>query len=560
MNAEQNKAIKHTEGPLLIEAGPGTGKTRTLTEKITSLLQETASNASEILVLTFSTKAAAELGERVKREGNMPWIATFHGLAYTLYSWHYGERPSILEPEERRKLVKDLAKEYDLSVSDLSLSLTKSRSSVSSQPRFPQALEAYRTRLHEDYGAIDFDELLLEAYRLLQNESGIRAELQARAHMVCVDEFQDTNEIQNEMLALIAETANHICAIGDPHQAIYGFRGARPDAFDIFRTRFPHTSTITLPESYRSSPEILTAATDLFSEPPSLQSTQPHASQPRVVHCASERKEGQFIAREIRRLMGGLDLNEYTYEESKLRFSDIAVLYRSHEVGATLEPCLRKDSIPTFRAQETPFSEQTDITHVLKQIEQTPTNHATALSHIVQNAISHTIEEKNLTKQTPKAEERQSRLYTLASLTRRWDHLSFQEARDELYAYLRFLDEETQPPSGDRVQMMSIHGAKGLEFPVVFVAGLEEGLLPFCPPNDSPDLAEEQRLLYVAMTRAERELFLSLSYQRPIYGTNRSRRPSRFINSLPLHHVTHQRTGFTKKESSPDPQSQTSLF
>jgi len=562
MNAEQKRAIEQTTGSLLIEAGPGTGKTRTLTEKVAYLLRETSTSSSEILGVTFSRKAAEELRERVQaKTDQMPWIATFHGLAYTIYTRHYGEPPTLLPHEERRQIMKALAKEYDISFTDLSTSLTKDRSSRSSQATYPHVLQDYRERLHARK-ATDFDDLLLEAYRLLKENFSLRFELQSQAQVVCVDEFQDTNEIQIELISLLGETAHHICGIGDPHQAIYGFRGARPDAFEIFRKRFPNTSTVTLQESYRSSPEILGVATTLFSQPPLLTSKQGSASFPRVVHCGGERKEGQFIARDIRRLMGGLDLNEYTYEERKLRFSDIAVLYRSHEIGATLEPCLRKDNIPTFRSQEMPFSEQTEIKHVLKRIEQTPTNHSSALSDIVENAISHTIEAKHLTKQTPKAEERQSRLYTLLNKTRQWDYLSFEEARDELYAYLRFLDEETQPLGGDRVQMMSIHGAKGLEFPVVFVAGLEEGLLPFFPSNDSPNLAEEQRLLYVAMTRAKEELVLSLSYQRTMYGTKNARRPSRFINRLPADKVTHQRTGFrSSKQSSQDSSSsQTSLF
>lgn len=460
LNDEQRRALAITTGPLLITAGPGTGKTKTLTSKIIHLLTEQGVPAHDIIALTFTKKAAAEMKSRVQQmvgsHQPLPFIGTFHALAHDLLT-RQGKEVTIISEKDRDDILRGIRKQLraegqiDIpSIREFSLLISKHKSQLtpalsSSEERagvrlYPNVPSHYNKLLHAR-GLSDYDDLLLEAVGLLEADTN-RSPLQA----LLIDEFQDTNAVQYQMIKLLAGPPCHICAIGDPLQSIYGFRGATPHSFDFFKKDFQNTQEVTLTKNYRSGAAIIDASSALFHDMAKLAPQIAAPASVALVSTVNERTEAAWIAAEISRLMGGTNLNEVgaTTSNEQLRFNDFAVIYRTHEVGRVLEQTFTDSGIP--------------YQIIGKALEDQP-------------------------------------------------------------AY------ELTEPRGDKVVFMTMHAAKGLEFTHVFIAGFEDGLIPYSRRAVSDDeIAEEKRLLFVAMTRAKQGLYLLRAHWRD----NQKTIPSRF--------------------------------
>ncbi len=404
----QRKAVEAEPGALLIVAPPGGGKTHTLVERIGHLIHKHRIAPERILALTFTTKAAREMRERLQLRGlaQLPYCATFHALAYDIVRMH----GTLLNIPADFTIVED---------------------------------EKEKTA-----NTLTFDELLSHALTLLEEHADARSYWQHRFDHILVDEYQDTDDRQDRITMLIAQPHGNVYVIGDPNQAIYGFRGANVENFLTFEKRYVGARTVTLQTNYRSTPTIVEAAHNLIGhEAPRTQRIET-GDKITLAAFASPRQEAYWIVKQIEGLIGGM-YHESGMHDTHYHPGDIAVLYRFNAIGKELEKAFVQAGIP----------------HML-------------------------ITEKNL------------------------DDIAF-----DTFC----------------VPLMTMHAAKGLEFPVVFIAGLEDGVSPSFQFNDAPHeerLAEERRLLYVALTRAKDRLFLSHTRGRPIFGKTFSE-PSRFLSDIP---------------------------
>jgi DNA helicase-2/ATP-dependent DNA helicase PcrA len=431
LDPEQTEAICHQGSHLRISAGPGSGKTRVLVERINHLLGQGLAPAS-ILGLTFTNKAAQEL--RARLANPQVQLTTFHRLG-----WRILGRPQVLAEEERLALIKSLAREQGFQDSPAALaqalSLDKQRPGPPEHPLSP----LYARRLREAQ-ALDVDDLVYQACREL-HEGGAGPEFRH----ILVDEYQDVNPVQMEMLKLLlARAASHapawLTVIGDPRQAIYAFRGARRELFLEFERHFSPLRSEQLRRNYRSQAAIVQLAGQLLSaEENNLLPMRPPAVLPLAATLPDPPAEARWLTGQILALLGGLDSRQSDKfarpGEKEYAPKDIAVIYRLHQQGEIIHEALEQAMIPVQRAKDKELAELEDF--------------------------------------------------------------NFQ----------------TQ-----KVNLLTMHAAKGLEFPVVFVCGLENGLVPFDPPGGQTDQAEEARLLFVALTRAKERLFISRARRRFLFG------------------------------------------
>lgn len=474
LNAGQRAAVIHTGCPLLVQAGPGTGKTRALTHRIAYLLKTGQARPEQILGLTFTRQAAEEV--RLRLRTLLPdypgleqvTIKTFHALGMQILQESGFSEHRVLSEEERRGLLRPLARQQGCSFKELDQAITYSKQAL----RYPEDLVAekhnaawlapfrsYEAALAR-MDAWDFDDLVARPIRLLWSRPEVLQLYRRRFVHLFVDEYQDLNQAQYTLLRLLApEPAPGLFVIGDPHQAIYGFRGARPEYFHRFPRDWPQARCMTLTETYRLPPPILQAAgqvlTPLSEGEYSLISRRA-GNQPLVLlEAASERAEAEQLARQIECLVGGtshlaLEDERVRHSEAGTSFRDIAILYRIHALGQTLEEHLKAAGIPCQRATETIGPEFAGV--------------------------------------------------------------DFQ---------------------AEKVSLLTLHAAKGLEFPYVFIVGCEDGLLPYKPEGDSlGDPEEERRLFYVGLTRATRQIFLSRARTRQLWGRQRATRLSPFVKVI----------------------------
>lgn len=482
VNPEQLEAIRCTDRPVLVQAGPGTGKTRTLTFRIDSLIREHGVHPERITAVTFTRKAAREMQERL--EGLLPpeqaagcWVGTFHQLGNRILR-HFHEkglcelRSGILDEEGALALfrqglrcagvksgpggVRSLFEAVGLLKHDLF-----NEETVTNDGRILEAYAVYEDQLREA-DAYDLDDLLVIPVRLLRNDPGEAAWI-AREYgeHLLVDEFQDVNPSQYEMVRLLAApTGKGLFVIGDPDQAVYGFRGADVRFFLRFGQDFPLVRRVRLTRNYRSYGTILKAGSDLLGhgDPQErLLAERTGSSLVKVVRVPTSSTEAEFVIRTIDAALGGtsfhsMDTRIIPAAGNGLGFKDFAVLYRLNAVGDALEEGFRSSGIPFQRVRK----------------------------------------------------------------------VSPREEAEEL------------DPRADAVTLMTIHASKGLEFPVVFVAGCEDGIIPYVPFDGqrNPDLEEERRLLYVAVTRAAESLFLIHCDHRKLYGCGESGTLSRFLSLI----------------------------
>jgi len=537
LNEQQRLAVQAGDGPLMIIAGPGTGKTKTLTARIAHLVASGRAKPEQILALTFTNKAAEEMRQRVTEQiGSactiLPTIATFHALCHELLNANL----TFVTDVQRLQIIKQVqrsAVHRGLSVRELGLLISRAKNMTDIDDEDVKNLvQAYNAGLAER-GLHDFDDLLLKTRELLLHDQAARERVRRRFTQILVDEFQDTNRLQYALLQLVRGHEN-IYVIGDPLQSIYGFRGASGDIFAKFREDFPQHQAVTLATNYRSAPEIVGVSNALFKEAEYLEAHTAHSGMVRAVRVLNEHSEAHWVVNEIQQAIGGGDLLRAVSDDQRhthRRLSDFAVLYRSRRAAQTIQKVLGESGLPFQVVGEGSPYDQPPVQAViallraamngqLPELEGFPAAQQRLLRDMItdaRDAMPHALAAKLLAglgfEPTPELQQlvnTLSRFQDLAAAVGYFDDIAEQAFYD---------------PNADAITLLTIHASKGLEFPVVFLIGAEQGILP----HDRADIDEEKRLFYVAVTRAKERLDI-------VYTTKRAGHPaqlSAFAVELP---------------------------
>ncbi len=627
LNAEQREAVERVDGPVLVLAGAGTGKTRVLTTRIAHLLWTRRARANEILAVTFTNKAAREMKERVGQlvggtvEG-MPWLGTFHSIGMRILRRHselvgLSQNFTILDVDDQIRLIKQLIQAERLDekrwparqLAGLidgwkNKGLVPEKVPASDAYSFAngrgiELYAAYQKRLKE-LNAADFGDLLLENIRLFQENPDVLRQYHRWFTYILVDEYQDTNVAQYLWLRLLAQGSRNICCVGDDDQSIYGWRGAEVDNILRFEKDFPGAHVIRLEHNYRSTAHILGAASKLIANNlgrlgKTLRTGSGDGDKLTVRGVWDDDEEARLTAEDIDRLRReGLPLNHmailvrasFQMRAFEDRFTTMGMLYRVIGGPRFYERQEIKDAIAYLEVVQNPAADlkferivnvpkrglgdqslQTIFQHAraegislfraARQITETeelkpaarralraltddferwrtlsPTMPHTELAELILDESGYTA-----MWQKDKSPNAQSRLENLKELIR------FMEDFDSLGAFLEHVSlvmDVEQNADGDAVSLMTLHGAKGLEFDVVFLPGWEEGLFPHqraLDENGQEGLEEERRLAYVGITRAKRRLTISFAQNRRVHGSWQSAMPSRFLDELSEEHA-----------------------
>jgi superfamily I DNA/RNA helicase len=534
LDPEQRAAVEHVDGPLLIVAGPGTGKTRTLTHRIAHLIARGA-RPEECLAVTFSRRAASEMEERLA--ALLPEVAgrllvtTFHGLGLTLLR-DFGEEDDargfrVATQEERTEIAGGL---FDLTLAKAERLLEKigearrlrgldAAAEISSElaPR----VVLYERALAER-GLLDFDDLLLRPLALLRARPDLAASCRARFRWISIDEYQDVDPLQYALIRILAPADGNLCAIGDPDQSIYGFRGADVGFFLRFQEDWPGARVVHLSRNYRSTHTLVEAAcqairpSSLVPERRLVAVREGAAERIVVQRSASERAEAELVVHTLERLFGGTSSFSFDSgrvgvgegEATGLSFGDVAVLYRTEAQAAPLIEALGRAGVPFQKRSHRPLTGQPGVRALLPILQKKALGERAAVSveALIDRAVLEILETSERTGLLAGAE-------LLRPLATRFG--------DDLDGFLAAVavggEVDTWDPRAERVSLLTLHAAKGLEFPVVFLVGCEDGLLPLRWPGDETetDVAEERRLFFVGITRARSRLFLFHGAKRP---------------------------------------------
>lgn len=628
LNDRQCEAVKHTEGPLLITAGAGSGKTKVLTCRIAHLL-ELGVAPYRILAITFTNKAAKEMKERVTNlvgaQADSIWLSTFHSfcaklLRFEVDGFHgYTRNFTIYDSSDQLVLVKDCLKKLNLddkqfmprsvlgTISSAKNVLMDAKAFAAKASDFYEQKVAdvyalYQEKLREN-NAVDFDDLLFLAVRLLQEKEDVREKYQSRFQYILVDEYQDTNHAQYALTKILAARWRNICVVGDADQSIYAWRGADIRNIIDFTRDYPDAASIKLEQNYRSTKTILHAANAVIdnneSRPKKTLWTENPAGN-KIIHyqAQTEHDEADYIA--------GVIYNRH--EISHEPYGDMAILFRTNAQSRVLEEKLMRYAIPYTMVGGTKFYDRKEIKDVLAylrllynpedslsltRIINVPKRNigATTMEHVAAYAEEQGIslfEALSSTDEIPVTKRARTSLENFAAMI--FDLLNDIEGKDVLSlietvikqtGYGDMLDKEAEhDPQGEsrkenvgeflsvakdymdsnpdgnlqdflenvalvsdvddfessdsKVTLMTLHAAKGLEFPVVFLTGLDEGLFPHSRTLlDPAQVEEERRLAYVGITRAERQLYVTNAVTRTMYGRISAYMPSRFLAEIP---------------------------
>jgi DNA helicase II / ATP-dependent DNA helicase PcrA len=550
LDDDQRNAAETTTGPLLISAGPGSGKTRTLTYRIVHLIAACGVPASSCLAITFTRRAAGEMKERLARliPGTADQIAvhTFHSLGLAILREH----PNTAGLQRGFRVASETERAAALA-GTMGISASKAQSllrAISKAKRDPgkagdeiaAALSAYQQALSLR-NWIDFDDLVGLAVRALAGDPWLAALYRERFKAISVDEFQDIDAQQYQLVTLIAQPDGNICVIGDPHQAIYGFRGADAACFAHFKRDYPAHATIALKRNYRSSGTIVTASSQIIA----AWGDQPIAEIVRgmeeriTIHAApTERAEAEFVIQAIEQLIGGhsffsIDSGRASDADiANLSFADIAVLYRTDAQSGPLVEAFARSGIPFKKHSHEALAAQPAVQALLQELGDAIDGEGLALR--LDDATMR-LKTRDTTLDGGALDQARAQMKSLAAR-------AMQDGTDFTDLLAHATEADLWDPRADRVSLLTLHAAKGLEFPVVFIVGLEDGLLPlYWGTRDECDLAEERRLFYVGMTRAQDRLILSRAIRRAWRGGLRNLEPSPFLNDIESALATHQR-------------------
>ncbi|WP_149537189.1 UvrD-helicase domain-containing protein [Siccirubricoccus phaeus] len=543
LDADQARAAAAVDGPLMVIAGPGSGKTRMLTHRIAHLIRERGVPAAACLAVTFTRKATEELRARLAvllpEQAREVTVHSFHSLGLAILRAHgalIGLAPDFRiagEAERQAALAKALGVSESRAARLVRAVSVLKRTGAAGEGEERDASELL-DRIGRERNWVDFDDLVARAVALLDTHAEVAARWQARFTHILADEFQDVDEQQYRLLLALAGTGGSLCVIGDPDQAIYGFRGADAACFARFGRDFPAARTLRLTRNYRSTGTIVAAAAG-FIGASAAGATRP-MQEPILLHvAANEAAEAEFVATTIEDLLGGHDL--LTASRSgrglagrPLGFADCAVLYRTDAQSAALRAAFDRAGIPFRKSSPAPLAGHPGVAAILELLAQDEGEAGLPLRIAAAAEAA-----RRLGKADAAAlAEARGWLATLAAAETVAGDLARLREAAALSTEADFRDARA-----DRVSLLTMHAAKGLEFPVVFVVGMEAGLVPFswgaAQSAGEAMPAEERRLFYVAMTRARDRLFLSRAAERPWRGATRSLPPSPFLEVISRH-------------------------
>lgn len=629
MNPRQLEAVLHTEGPLLILAGAGSGKTTVLINRIAYIIDQSLAKPWQILAITFTNKAAGELKERLTAMlgdiGGDVWAATFHSTCARIlrrdgdrigYSSHF----TVYDTDDSKRLVKDCQKALNIDdkmishksilseishAKDSMLSPADYQAAAGSDFRLAKigaVYELYQKRLREA-DAMDFDDLLGNTVELFRQCPDVLEYYQNRFRYIMVDEYQDTNQVQYEFVRLLAGKSKNLCVVGDDDQSIYKFRGATIENIMSFEKSYPNAKVIRLEQNYRSTKNILNAANAVISnneerKGKTLWTENPEGDKIQIHTSSNEQEEADFVATTILEQVA-----------KGRKYSDFAVLYRMNSQSNILEKVFVKSGIPYRIIGGHRFYERREIRDMIAYLSvinnpsdeirlrrivnqpkrsigdktiATASEIAGALGESLLEVLGRADEFDSLRRASVKLkafydmmqelidanddesvslhelyelilektgyiealrgekEEAETRIENINELAS--NLLKFQEENGEEATLSAFLEEvslmtdiDNYDETADTVVMMTMHSAKGLEFPVVFLPGFEEGIFPGLQAIYDPnEIQEERRLCYVAITRAKESLYLLNADSRMLFGSTSRNRPSRFSLEIPL--------------------------
>jgi DNA helicase-2/ATP-dependent DNA helicase PcrA len=558
LDQDQRRAAEQTGGPLIIVAGPGSGKTRTLAHRLAHLVVERGVDARRCLAITFTRRAAQELRDRlaslIPGRRDQVCVHTFHSLGLEMLRQHaelagLGGGFRIAGESERTALLSDVLDVSERKARTLLSAISRlKRTRAAADQDVAAAMAAYQRALAAR-GWIDFDDLVGRALDLLAAEPAIAAGSRERFDQICVDEFQDVDEQQYRLLQCLALPGGDICVIGDPDQAIYGFRGADATCFERFTADFPTARTIELRRNYRSTGTIVAASAQVIRDPHSPADLSALARDLReriTIHAApTEAAEAEYMVQTIEHLIGGhsffsIDSGRAGQARTDLGFADFAVLYRTEAQSAALREALARSGIPYKTSAHVPIADQPAVRVLVDEIERHPGG--MSLLAVIAAAVQALPQRPD----GPGA--------AALALARGWlEALTAScEDRERLLEIVTLASEaDFFDPRADRVSLMTMHAAKGLEFAVVFVVGLEDGLMPLrFGARDPATEPEERRLLYVAMTRAKERLYLTRALARLCRGRLQKPDASPFLADIEAGLVQRHQPALPRRKAS----------
>ncbi|AQV15613.1 UvrD-helicase domain-containing protein [Acinetobacter pittii] len=637
LNNKQEEAMKYTQGPLLVLAGAGSGKTSVITRKIAYLVQHCRIPAHRITAMTFTNKAAREMKERVtkllsREEAKGLSVSTFHTFGLNLLRLELKNLPlkanfSILDADDCKRILMDLMHRDNLSGAESKELIAKAMKKISDwkndlilpeqahstcetpeDVQFAHLYQLYERNLRA-YNAVDFDDLIVMPTRLLQENAEVRDKWQNRVRYLLVDEYQDTNTAQYILVKLLVGVMGQFTAVGDDDQSIYAWRGAKPENMALLKQDFPNLHIIKLEQNYRSTSRILKAANCVIQNNPhifdkKLWSDKGHGEVIRIITCRNDDDEAERVVKDLltHKLMNGKNWKDY------------AVLYRGNFQARVLETQLRQMQIPYKLSGGTSFFARAEIKDVMSylrliinpeddsaflRIINTPKR---AIGPVTLEKLGLFSQENNLSLLGASADQRLSMVLPkkaetqlhefadfIATFTRElleddepvpkvrqmmneagyMDYVREQSATpaqekskldniENLFTSIQnlinraedvdekniesvirklvlldLLEQQQEEEDTDKVNLLTLHAAKGLEFPYVYIMGLEEELLPHKNSIAAETIEEERRLMYVGITRARQGLTLTLAEQRKNGGQMKQMTPSRFLEELP---------------------------
>ncbi len=598
LNPEQKEAVLKTEGPVLVLAGPGSGKTRVLTSRIAYILEKNLATPWEILGITFTNKAAQEIKERIEKQTDqlsMPWLGTFHSISAKILRRELppGKRDfTIYDTDDSVSLIKRIIAEMGIFDKELKpsavlgvISQAKNElispieyQSYAKRGFYKQAAiiyKAYQKRLKEN-NALDFADLLYETVLLFKDFPDILNKYQTAFKYILVDEYQDTNKVQYLFAKLLAKKHKNIFVVGDMAQSIYSWRGANYRNILNFKSDYPNAYVVNLTQNYRSTKHIITAAKEVIKNNKNhinleLWTSNDSGEKIKIYEAHNERDEAQYIVQSI--------------QKTKIPLKEIAVLYRTNAQSRSIEEAFVKAGIPYVIVGGLKFYSRKEIKDLLSYLRviQNPSDSVSwnrilnipprgigpktlqkiadtnynlkviyektgidfekyiknkealppkELLESILGTVNYFGYLEKLGEDTDRLETRKENIKELLAVAGEFNTLS------EFLENVALVDSSEQTKSKNSVTLMTLHSAKGLEFNMVFLVGLEEGLLPHSRSLDELEqLEEERRLYYVGITRAKELLHITFARHRSFFGSTKQSLVSRFISELPEENI-----------------------
>ncbi|HLR02267.1 MAG TPA: DNA helicase PcrA [Virgibacillus sp.] len=631
LNKEQIDAVKHTEGPLLIMAGAGSGKTRVLTHRIAYLLEEKDVAPHNILAITFTNKAAREMKDRVGRlvgpESNYMWVSTFHSMCVRILRRDidrigYSRNFSIIDSSDQLSAIKQVLKNLNIDPKKFDPramlgQISHAKNELITPEAYNQKVGNYFERqvgqVYEAYQktlvrnqSLDFDDLIMQTIHLFKRVPEVLEYYQRRFQYIHVDEYQDTNHAQYFLVKQLAERFGNLCVVGDSDQSIYRWRGADIGNILSFEKDYPDARVVFLEQNYRSTKSILDAANKVISnnpgrKPKNLWTDNTGGQNIKYFRGATEQEEALFVTEEIQRLTNEEDVTP----------ADIAILYRTNAQSRAMEDTLKKSIIPYQMVGGTKFYDRKEIKDIIaylrlitnpeddlsfervvnepkrgigktsverlrayaqehdisffeavKEVDFTGVSKKAAnalaafgelinslhqqqefltATDMVEAVLERTgYEEMLKNEKSIESESRLENLEEFKTVTKDFEKVS--EEDKTLVAFLTDLAliadidkvDEEDPDHEEKITLMTLHAAKGLEYPVVFLIGLEENVFPHARSMmDEDEMEEERRLCYVGITRAEKQLYVTHAKMRTLFGRTNMNPMSRFLSEIP---------------------------